>query len=133
MSEDEAIPESVETWNNTGPLQGIGNGSARFSMILRTTFAVVLTVLLVGNVALYSLHQTLNARVESQEHRIQRLNKMLTDMLTANQNAEKIEKIKQQVSGIEGQMDDLTTTIKAQNAVEAKKSAEEKKPPKRRR
>ena len=119
MSEDDAIPEPAGGQNNTGSLLLVENGSERFRTILKTTFAVILAVLLMGHVALYSLHQALYSRVESQEHRIERLSKMLTDMLTANQNAEKIEKIEQQVTGIGGQMDDLTDAIKAQNAAAA--------------
>lgn len=112
---DDAIPEPVEDQNNTGSLP-VAENNERLRAFLRVAFAVCLSVVVMADVALYSLHQALHSRVEAQEHRIERLNKMLTDTLAANQNAEKIEKIGQQVTGIESQMDDLTTAIKAQDA-----------------
>ena len=85
-------------------------------------FAVCL--LLVGDIVMYSAYQTLSSRVEGQDHRIERLQKMLIDMIAANQNVEKIEKIEGQVENINVQMTDLTTTIKEQDAEEAKAEAE---------
>lgn len=72
--------------------------------------------LLIGDVALYSMYKALRSRVEGQDHRVERLQQMVTDMLKANQNAEKIEKIETQVDAIEGQVTDLSTTLKAQSA-----------------
>ena len=117
--DDDAIPKPAEGQNNTESLQVLQNASERFRAALRITFAVVLAVLIMGHVALFSLHQALHSRVESQEHRLERLNQMLSDMLAANKNGEKIERIEQQVNGIESQMNDLTTTIKAQDATVA--------------
>lgn len=84
--------------------------------LLRAFVGVLIALLLVGDVALYSLYQALRSRVWSQEHRVERLHKLVTDMIKANQNAEKIEKIETQVDGIETQVSELTETIKEQDA-----------------
>lgn len=80
------------------------------------TVAAVLGTLLVVDVVLYSLYKALQSRSQGQDHRIERLEKMVTDMIQANQNAEKIEKIETQVDGIEVQVTELTSTIKEQDA-----------------
>lgn len=118
MTDDEPngpLPEAVDTNNTTGPLPVVENGD-RLRSILRMMFAVCLAVLLVATVALFSLYEALKSQTESQEHRIERLNNMVSDLLVANENAQKIEKIEQQVNGIEGQVTELTDAIKAQDA-----------------
>jgi len=121
----EGVPEEIPSPNTTGPLSVIrGNGEALRAW-LRVIAAMFLGVLLVGYISLYSLHQALQARVTNQERRIERLNNAIDDLLTSNQNAEKIEKIEQQVEGIDGQVQDLTEAIKAQNA---KAEADDPKP-----
>jgi hypothetical protein len=94
---------------------------------LRIGGALLVTFLLISNIALYSLHKALTSRVEGQDHRIERLQQMVTDMLKANQNAEKIEKIETQVDSIGVQVTDLTTTIQAQDAKADEKAASQKK------
>jgi uncharacterized protein HemX len=91
---------------------------------MRTAVAVVVAVLLVGDVAIYSLYQALLSRVQSQEHRLERLDKMVNDMVVANQNAEKIEGIETQVDNIETQISDLTKVIKEQDEYTAAVAAE---------
>jgi len=90
---------------------------------LRAIAAVFVGFLFVGEVALYSLHKALRSRVEAQDHRVERLQEMVADMIKANQNAEKIEKIETQVDSIGVQVTDLTTTIKAQNAEAEEKTS----------
>jgi len=99
---DESIPQTSENRRRRLWLRGVA------------FFAVFL--LLVGDLVMYSAYQTLSSRVEGQDHRIERLQKMVTDVVKANRNAEKIEKIEGQVDNIETQMTDLTTTIKEQDA-----------------
>jgi len=111
----ETTPESVETANTTGPLSALENKGERLRSILRIAFSALLGVLMMGDVALYSLHQAMKSQVDSQEHRIERLNSMISDLLMTNRNAEKIEKIEQQVNGIDGQVQAITETIKAQD------------------
>jgi TolA-binding protein len=100
----------------TGSLAILGVDAETFRSWLRVAFGMGLATLLVADIFQYSLHQALHARVENQERRIERLNKMVDDLLTTNQNAQKIEKIEQQVEGIDGQIHDLTESIKAQDA-----------------
>jgi hypothetical protein len=120
MSEPEnetpGAPEATEPKAATGSLGILGLDGEKFRSALRVAFGVILGMLLVGDIFQYSLHQALAARVENQERRIERLNKMVDDLLTTNQNAQKIEKIEQQVEGIDGQIHDLTEAIKAQDA-----------------
>jgi len=110
---DEALPEPVEEANSTGPIPVENKEPLR--SFLRITFAVCLGVLLMGDVTLYFLHESLKAQVSSHEYRIERLNGMVSDLMMANDNAEKIEKIEQQVNGINGQVRELTAVIKAQD------------------
>jgi uncharacterized protein HemX len=110
-------PETAETPRERG----------RF--IFRVVLPVAFLAVLMADVALYSMVQALSSRVEAQDHRLERLQKMVTDMIGANQNAEKIEKIETQVDGIETQVNELTTTLKkeAADAEEAKEAAAKKK------
>lgn len=102
-------------------------GPERLRQWLRVIVAVFVASLLVGDLAMYSLYQALRSRVEGQDHRIERLQKMVTDMLKANRNGKKIEKIETQVNNIGVQVSDLTTTIKEQDAQEAKAPPPKKK------
>lgn len=99
---------------------------------LRAVVAVVVLLLLVGDVALYSLYKALRSRVEAQDHRVERLQDMVTDMIAANQNAEKIQKIETQVDAIGVQVTDLTTTIKEQDADTEQEKVSKKKKRRRR-
>jgi hypothetical protein len=117
MSDDtEDTPEPSENENATGPLTIVQNNGERLRSILRMAFAACLAGLLVSTVALFSLYESLKSKTDSQEHRIERLNSMISDLLMTHENAQKIEKIEQQVNGIEGQLGDLTDTLKAQDA-----------------
>jgi uncharacterized coiled-coil protein SlyX len=127
MSEEEA-PEPAEQQMTTGSVPVVDNGGS--GMWLRTLFALCLGALFVGSIALYSLHQALHSRVESQEHRIERLNKMLTDMLASGANAEKIEKIEQKMSGIEASLDELNATLKHEHEQEHAKPKQPEAPEK---
>ncbi len=111
---DEGTPDENEP-KTTGPLGIVQIGDERIRGFLRIIFGICLGVLLVGDIALYTLYQTLSSQNESQERRIERFSKMVNDLLVANQNAEKIEKIEQQVNGIEDQITGLTDTLKAQD------------------
>jgi len=114
MSELEAPQEeATQDQNATGPFS-VPNGE-RWKSWFRMMFAVCVGILLIGDIFLYSLHRSLTARVENQERRIERLQGTVKDLLTARDNAEKIEKIEQQIEGIDGQIGDLTETLKAQN------------------
>lgn len=129
MSDEEAPPEPTANVDTTGPLPTVESNGERLRTLLRMAFAVSLAVLLVATVALFSLYETLKSQTESQERRIERLNNMMGDLLVANENAEKIEKIEQQVNGIQDQVTDLTDVIKAQDAkaLEAELETEPKK------
>lgn len=114
----ELLPESApdeETKPTTGSTAVLGANAERLRSALRLVFACCLGACLIGDVLLYSLYQALRSQSDSQEHRIERLNNMVSDLMMANDNAKKIEKIEQQVNGIEGQVSDLTATIKAQD------------------
>lgn len=114
MSEPETPQETTTQDQSTaGPFSG-ANGE-RWRSWFRMMFAVCVGVLLIGDIFLYSLHRALTARVENQERRIERLQSVVDDLLSASENAEKIEKIEQQVDGINGQIGDLTEVLKAQN------------------
>jgi hypothetical protein len=90
---------------------------------LRGITLVAIGMLLVTDVAMYSMYQTMHSRVVSQDHRIERLQQMVANMIKANQNAEKIQKIKTQVESIDVQVTELTTTLKAEVTVKAEVTA----------
>jgi len=115
-NETPGAPAAPQPRAPTGSLAILGFDGERFRSLLRVVFGVILGVLLVGDIFQYSLHKTLSGRVENQERRIERLNRMVNDLLTANENAQKIEKIEQQVDGIDDRILDLTDAITAQNA-----------------
>lgn len=122
-------PEEEESRPTTGSLAALGANGERLRSVLRLVFACCLAACLIGDILLYSLYQALRSQSDSQEHRIERLNNMVGDLMMANENAQKIEKIEQQVNGIEGQVTDLTNTIKAQDE---KAEAPEPEPKKKR-
>jgi len=111
--DEDAVPEP-QPRRATGPLSVLSNGAQGSGIVLRMVYAACLAGLLVAVVALYSMHQAVYSRVEAQDHRIERLNKMLGDVLSSNANAEKIEKIEQQVSGIGSSLDELNANLKAE-------------------
>jgi len=113
----DATPEPIEPEisGQLGDGNGTDNGNLlreRIRSVLRAVFAVALGVLLVGDVALYSLHKALEARVESQDRRIERMNSMLTDLLSSRDNAARIELIETQVDGIGKAVEDLQQLVK---------------------
>jgi hypothetical protein len=99
----------------------------RSGLLLRTTFGALLGVLMMGQVALYSLHKAMESRVESHERRIERSSKLLTDLLSSRDNAAKIEEIEQQVVGIEGQIGELVDMVR-DNAEQSSPVVDEPKP-----
>lgn len=109
-------PEEAPRRNTTGPLSLVAGNGEGLRAWLRIMGAGILGVLLMGDIFLYTLHQALQARVESLERRNDRLTGVVDSLLTSNEDAEKIEKIEQQVDGIGGQVEDLTDAIKAQDA-----------------
>jgi len=127
------IPEEVSPTTHTESLRTTNAPGPRTRA--RVLVGICLAVFFLGDVFLYSHHRALQARVESHERRIERLDKAITDLLMANDNAEKIEKIEQQVVGIDGQMDDLTTFLKdeAKAEAEAQNVAEDPKKKQRKR
>jgi len=127
----EATPEPVEAAHTTGPISVLENKGERLRSILRIAFSACLGILLMGDVAFYSLHQAMKSQVDSQEHRIERLNSMISDLLMSNQNSEKIEKIEQQVNGIDGQVQAITDAIKRQDKKAAEAEAEAEAEPKK--
>lgn len=129
MPED-AAPEPIEAHSTTGPFHVTDERRGRVISWLRIVFATLLGALFVANVAMYSLYQALRSRVESQDHRIERLNSMITDVLSANENAAKVESISQKVDGIETQVKDLSKDIKETLAQEAASKAETEAPKK---
>jgi len=113
----DATPEPIEpdVSEQLGDGNGTDNGNLpreRIRSVLRAVFAVTLCVLLVGDVILYSLHKALEARVESQDRRIERMNSLLTDLLSSRDNAARIELIETQVDGIEKSVGDLQQLVK---------------------
>lgn len=124
MSE-EGTPETIEP-ATTGKLENEDNGGwERLRGWLRLTFAVILAVLLVTDVALYSLYQAEHSRVESMAHRLDRTEHMLLDFLASQDNSEKLEAIEQKMSGIESRLDELTAQLKQE--AKDKKDATSKK------
>ena len=113
METEGTPPEPVQS-STTGPLDTVDANGERFRSRLRAAFGVLLAVLLMGNILMYSLYKSLQARVQNQERRIERFYGVVDNLLLANGNAEKIEKIEQQVESIDGQMKELTDVIKAQ-------------------
>lgn len=112
MTED-AVPEPISTKNTTGPISVLlETPQNRVLSWFRVVVALVMGALLVGDVALYSLYQAMRSQVEAHEHRIERLDKMITDVLATNQNAIKLEAITTKVDAIDVQVQELTSTLK---------------------
>jgi hypothetical protein len=109
-AEDSPIPTPLPVAQSDEVTQNAEKQHA--SLVLRTTFGVLLGVLMMGQVGLYSLHKANESRVESHERRIERMNKLLTDLLASRDNAKKIEGIEQQVVGIESQIDQLADMVR---------------------
>ena len=124
-NDTEGAPNEAPRRNTTGPLAIVGPNGERLRNWLRIVMGM--GVLLVGDIFLYSHHQALQARVENQERRFIRLNKVVDDLLMTNTNAEKIEKIELQVDGIDGQVQELTDVIKAQDAIPEEPAPKKKK------
>jgi len=107
-----ATPEPIEPTNSAELDDGGGDNGGenrnspreRVRSIVRGAFAVILGVLLMADVGLYSLYKALEARVESQDRRLERVNALLTDLLNSRDNASKIEEIEIQVDSIEKQI-----------------------------
>lgn len=112
----EGTPEPVETQETTETTElsenETENGYERWGGWLRFTFAVILGVLLVGDVGLYSLYQAEHSRVESMSRRLDRTEQMLMDLLASQDNRKKLEAIEQKVIGLEEQFDGLMIHLK---------------------
>ena len=74
---------------------------------LRVTYALCLGILLAGDVVLYSLYKGVESQLESQERRVDRMGRLLADLLGSRDNAQKIEEIEQQVEGVAVAVEDL--------------------------
>ena len=109
---DEGIPEAVEAQKTTELTENESeDGGERWRGWLRLAFAIILGILLVGDVGLYSLYQAEHSRVESMSRRLDRTEQMLMDLLASQDNREKLEAIEQKVVGLAGQIDDLKTHL----------------------
>lgn len=100
----------------------------RFRWWVRVVGVSLVLVLFVGDMVIYSLYQALQSRVEYQENRVERLEKMVHDLLSISENAAKIEGIETQVDKIDGQISGLAEELK-----EEQKKAEAPKKKRRRR
>lgn len=98
----------------------IGSETPRFRWRVRLVGSLVVCVLLIGDVVMYSLYRALQSRVDYQETRIERLDKMVTDMLAVSENAAKIEGIETQVDKIDGQISGLADALKEKQKTEEK-------------
>jgi hypothetical protein len=125
MMPDEATPEPISTQNNTGPFMVTEGPRERVLSWFRIGIALILGVLLVGDIALYSLYQALRSQVEAHEHRIERQDKLITDMLSTNENAVKLEAITGKVDNIEIRVQELTTAVKEEAAGNAETTPSE--------
>lgn len=103
MPEDTS-PETIEHENNGSPEQ--------WRTRLRISFAVILTILLIGWVFLYSLYEAEHSRIEGMQRQLERNEIMLMDVLVSHDSRKKLEKIELQITGIESQLDDLTKQLK---------------------
>ena len=111
---DEGAPTPVKP-ENTGSVSVV---ERKFHVWLWGALSLGTAVLLTGDITLYSLYQTELSRVDTLEHRVDRLNNMMTNMLKSSDQSEKIEKIGQKVTQIDGQMKEITDAIMAQDAKE---------------
>jgi hypothetical protein len=103
----EPSTDNPDTVEDTEPQENGNQANRRPGGRLRMIFAVCLGGLMMGDVALYSLYQSVHSRVEAQDRRIERMNKLLTDLLASRDNAKKIEEIEQQVDGVVTAVEDL--------------------------
>ena len=99
----------------------------RVSRGTRVALALLFLLVLVGDVTIYSSYQALRSTVEHQDHEIERLEEMVTNMLAANENAKKVEGIETQVESIDGQLTDLKKVLEDEAEAEEKALAEKKK------
>jgi len=81
---------------------------------LRVLMGVLFGMLILADLHLYSLYEAESSRVEAMDRRMERLDQTLSDLLTINENAEKIEKIEQRVSGIEVRVGELADSLEAE-------------------
>lgn len=87
--------------------EGMGRSINRFQ--IGAIFAI--TLLGIGFLFLYSEYQTLLARVEGQDRRLERYNRFLADVVSSQSAAGRLEDIDQKVSKIEENIDELTSAI----------------------
>lgn len=116
----EPSTDNPDTDEDTGAQEVLNEARARSGRTLRMIFAVCLGALMMGDVALFSLYKSVQSRVESQDRRIERMNKLLTDLLASRDNAMKIEEIEQQVEGVATAVEDLQHMV-----VESRSSTED--------
>lgn len=83
--------------------------SKKFWIQVFCSLAIISVV--VSDVVLYSEYQALKSKVGMQQHKVDRLQSMLIDLLQSNQNAEKLEHIEVKVQSIETQVNDLTVNL----------------------
>jgi hypothetical protein len=104
-----AVPSPIpEDTTNVG---GIVVDRDTMRSVLRILLVVVLATLLAGDIYLYSALQAEKARVESLTHRVDRLEKMVVDALTSNQNAVAVEELGQKVEGISAGIEEMHQTL----------------------
>lgn len=112
---DEAIPEALED-PPTGPFHISHIRRGRVFSWVRAVFAGLLAVSLVTHLVTYSLYQTVHSKVDQQERRLERLDKMVTDLLVVPENTAKLEAIGTKLNGIEGQVQEMTSVLKESDA-----------------
>lgn len=110
-SEDTEDTQKVFVYDPTGPMGAVDLQEDRLRGWIRIFTFMAFCTLLVMNLFLFSLYQGHEAQMDNQNRRIERLNGNVQDLLKSNQNAEKIEKIKQTIDGIDSHVQELVTVL----------------------
>lgn len=128
MSHD-AVPEPVNPQTTTGVFQISDTTKEKIAGWLRIAILVLLATLLAADIAMYSSHQALLSRVESQEQRFERLDTMMMDALSVSQNAAKVESMTTKMEEIEKQLMELSIHLKRdmEEEAEREKASQKKK------
>lgn len=78
---------------------------------MRPWIALVFSLLLGTNVLWFSFYKTVEFNIVAQEQRITRLQRLVSQLISANKNAVKIERIEHQVDVIDHRLSDLSRAL----------------------
>lgn len=78
---------------------------------VRPWVVLMFSLLLGTNVVWFSFYKTVESDIVAQEQRITRLQKLVSQLISANENAVKIQRIEHQVDVIDNRLSDLSNTL----------------------